>query len=156
MTLEIERKFLVLNDDYKAQSNHSTRIKQGYLSSVHGRTVRVRIKGENGYLTIKGKSNASGTTRFEWEREIPAEEAIELLTLCEPVLIDKTRYEVNLGSHTFEIDEFYGENQGLVVAEIELSHEDEAFDKPSWLGLEVTGDVRYYNSALMKYPYSSW
>lgn len=156
MTLEIERKFLVLNDDYKAQSNHSTRIKQGYLSSVHGRTVRVRIKGENGYLTIKGQSNASGTTRFEWEREIPAEEAIELLTLCEPVLIDKTRYEVNLGSHTFEIDEFYGENQGLVVAEIELSHEDEAFDKPSWLGLEVTGDVRYYNSALMKYPYSSW
>jgi adenylate cyclase len=156
MPLEIERKFLVLNDDFKGQAWKSTRIRQGYISTHPERNVRIRIKGEKGYLTIKGPSNASGTTRYEWEKEIPAEEAIELLTLCEPGTIDKTRYEVKSGSHNFEVDEFYGENQGLVVAEIELTFEAEAFDKPSWLGLEVTGDVRYYNSALMKHPYSMW
>lgn len=156
MPLEIERKFLVLNDDFKGQAWKSTRIRQGYISTHPERNVRIRIKGKKGYLTIKGQSNASGTTRYEWEKEIPAEEAIELLTLCEPGIIDKTRYEVKSGSHNFEVDEFYGENQGLVVAEIELTFEAEAFDKPSWLGLEVTGDVRYYNSALMKHPYSMW
>jgi adenylate cyclase len=156
MPLEIERKFLVLSADYKSQAKHSISIRQGYLSTQPGRTVRVRLKGENGYLTIKGQSNFSGTTRYEWEKEISAEEAIELLTLCEPGLIDKTRYEVTSGLHTFEIDEFYGENQGLVVAEVELSNEDESFEKPSWLGLEVTGDVKYCNSALIKHPYSRW
>ncbi len=156
MPLEIERKFLVLSDDYKGRVQHSTRIRQGYLSTHPGRSVRVRVKGNNGYLTIKGQSNATGTTRYEWEKEIPLKEAIELLALCEPGLIDKTRYEVTSGLHTFEVDEFHGENQGLVVAEIELSFEDEVFDSPSWLGCEVTGDGRYYNSALMKQPYTRW
>jgi adenylate cyclase len=156
MPLEIERKFLVLNDDYKGLTWNSCRIRQGYLSTHPGRNVRVRINGEKGYLTIKGPSNSSGTTRYEWEKEIPVEEAIELLMLCEPGLIDKTRYEVKSGSHNFEIDEFYGENHSLVVAEVELSSEEEEFDKPSWLGLEVTGDSRYYNSALMKHPFSKW
>jgi adenylate cyclase len=156
MPLEIERKFLVLGDDYKGQSKQSTRIRQGYLSTHPGRIVRIRIRGDKGFLTIKGQSNTSGTTRYEWEKEISAEDAIELLNLCEPGLIDKTRYEVTSGFHTFEVDEFYGENQGLVVAEVELSFEDEAFEKPSWLGQEVTGESKYYNSALMMHPYSRW
>ena len=109
-----------------------------------------------GFLTIKGASNESGTSRYEWEKEIPLCEARELLKLCEPGIIDKTRYLVRSGQHTFEVDEFYGENEGLTVAEVELSSEDEPFVKPAFIGREVTGDIRYYNSQLMKHPFTTW
>jgi adenylate cyclase len=156
MAQEIERKFLVKNEDFKKEASKVTRIVQGYLSSVPERTVRVRIKGDKGYLTIKGIGNQSGASRFEWEKEIPKEEAEKLLEICEPGIIDKSRYVVPVGKHLFEVDEFYGENEGLVLAEVELGSEDEAFEKPDWLGEEVTGDVRYYNSMLMKNPYRQW
>jgi len=156
MALEIERKFLVLNEEFKLEALKSTRIIQGYISSEPGRTVRVRIKGEKGYLTIKGAGNASGTSRYEWEMEIPVDEAEELLKICEPNLITKTRYEVESGKHIFEVDEFYGENSGLIVAEVELSSEEESFDKPAWIGVEVTGDTRYYNAVLKQTPFSKW
>ena len=155
MAQEIERKFL-LKGDFKADSFKATRITQGYLSSVPERTVRVRVKGEKGYITIKGKGNDSGASRYEWEKEIPVDEVKELLKLCEPGIIDKTRYLVKAGEHTFEVDEFYGENEGLVMAEVELKDENENFIKPAWLGEEVTGDVKYYNSMLMKHPYTKW
>ena len=129
---------------------------QGYISSARGRTVRVRIRDGRGFLTIKGASNESGTSRYEWEKEIPLDEARELLKLCEPGIIDKTRYLVRSGQHTFEVDEFYGENEGLTVAEVELSSEDEPFVKPAFVGREVTGDARYYNSQLMKHPFTTW
>ncbi len=155
MAQEIERKFLV-GGDFKSQAGRQTRITQGYLSSVPERTVRVRIKGEKGFLTIKGIGSESGASRYEWEREIPVAEAHELLAICEPGVIDKTRYLVEYGGKTFEVDEFYGDNEGLIVAEIELASENEAFEKPDWLGEEVTGDARYYNSMLMKTPYKNW
>ena len=155
MAQEIERKFLV-KGDFKADSFKATRITQGYLSSVPERTVRMRVKGEKGYITIKGKGNDSGASRYEWEKEIPVDEVKELLKLCEPGIIDKTRYLVKAGEHTFEVDEFYGENEGLVMAEVELKDENENFIKPAWLGEEVTGDVKYYNSMLMKHPYTKW
>ena len=129
---------------------------QGYLSSVPERTVRVRVKGEKGFLTVKGIGSESGASRYEWEKEITVEEANELMKICEPGVIDKTRYLVKVGNHTFEVDEFYGENQGLIIAEVELQSEDEAFEKPQWLGQEVTGYTKYYNSMLMKNPYKSW
>jgi len=153
---EIERKFLVKSADYKNAAKKQQRITQGYLSSVPERTVRVRVKGEKGFITIKGIGSASGASRYEWEKEIPVSEVNELLKICEPGVIDKTRFEVVIGTHTFEIDEFYGENEGLTLAEIELKSEDESFEKPAWLGEEVTGDARYYNSMLMKNPYKSW
>jgi adenylate cyclase len=156
MAQEIERKFLVKSEAFKAESVKEMRITQGYLSSVPERTVRVRIKGEKGFMTIKGIGNESGASRYEWEREISIEDTKALLSICEPGVIDKTRYNVKSGEHTFEVDEFYGENDGLVVAEVELSSEDEAFEKPEWLGEEVTGDVKYYNSMLMKNPYKNW
>ena len=156
MAQEIERKFLVVSDEFKSLASKQTRITQGYLSSVPERTVRVRTKGEKGFITIKGIGNASGASRYEWEKEIPAAEVQELLKICELGVIDKTRYEVKVGIHTYEVDEFYGENQGLTVAEIELSSEEDDFQKPSWLGEEVTGDVKYYNSMLMKNPYTKW
>lgn len=155
MPQEIERKFLVTGE-YKSQAYAQSRIVQGYISSARGRTVRVRIRGGKGYLTIKGASNASGTSRYEWEKEIPLNEAEDLLKICEPGVIDKTRYLVRSGTHVFEIDEFYGENEGLIVAEVELNSEDEPFVKPDFIGQEVTGDVRYYNSQLMKYPFNAW
>ena len=155
MAQEIERKFLVIGD-FKSQAFEQSRIVQGYISSARGRTVRVRIRNGRGYLTIKGASNESGTSRYEWEKELPLHEAEELMKLCEPGVIDKTRYLVRSGRHTFEVDEFYGENEGLVVAEVELTSEDEAFEKPDFIGREVTGDVRYYNSQLMKHPYTVW
>lgn len=156
MAQEIERKFLVKDDSYRAMAYSSSRIKQGYICSMRGRTVRIRIRDGKGYLTIKGPSNASGTSRYEWERELPLEEAEELMRLCEPGMIDKTRYLVKAGDHVFEVDEFYGENQGLVVAEVELKSENEAFLRPDFLGEEVTGQVKYYNSFLMKEPYCRW
>ena len=155
MAQEIERKFLVAGE-FKPLAKKATRITQGYLSSVPERTVRVRIKGEKGFITIKGIGSASGASRYEWEKEIPVAEVEELLKICEPGVIDKTRYLVEAGEHTYEVDEFYGDNEGLVVAEVELSSEDENFAKPEWLGEEVTGDVKYYNSMLMKNPYKNW
>ncbi|MBS5796675.1 MAG: CYTH domain-containing protein [Dysgonomonas mossii] len=155
MAWEIERKFLV-KGNYKKYAYAHEEIVQGYLSSVKERTVRVRIKGEKAYITIKGISNESGITRFEWEKEISINDARELLKLCEPGIIDKIRYYIKSDKHTFEVDEFNGENQGLVMAEIELSSENEQFENPDWLGEEVTGDLRYYNSSLTKLPYSKW
>lgn len=154
--VEIERKFLVLSDDYKKEADTQKRIVQGYLNSNPERTVRVRIKGDQGFLTIKGKSNDAGTIRMEWEKEISLSDAEQLLTLCEKGAIDKIRYEIKSGIHTFEVDEFFGDNEGLTVAEIELSDENEAFEKPSWLGKEVTGDQRYYNSQLSNNPFKAW
>jgi len=156
MGQEIERKFLV-KGDFRSMVSRETRITQGYLSSVPERTVRVRIKGDKGFLTIKGIGSASGASRFEWEREISVEEASSLLEICEPGVIDKTRFIVPEESGLkFEVDEFYGDNDGLIIAEIELPAEDHPFNEPEWLGEEVTGDVRYYNSMLMKDPYKSW
>ncbi len=156
MAQEIEKKFLV-KGDFKPFVTKQTSITQGYLSSVPERTVRVRIKGEKGYLTIKGKGNASGVSRFEWEKEISTKEVKELLKLCEPGIINKTRYLVpEKGGLVFEVDEFYGDNQGLTVAEIELPTEDHPFEKPDWLGEEVTGNLQYFNSMLMKNPYKNW
>lgn len=155
MGQEIERKFLV-KGDFKPQASKAIRITQGYLSSIPERTVRVRVKGDKGFITIKGKGNESGASRFEWEKEIPVEDVRELLKICEPGVIDKTRYLVPIGQHTYEVDEFYGDNEGLVMAEVELDAENETFDKPQWLGEEVTGDTKYYNSMLMKNPYKTW
>ena len=156
MAQEIERKFLVKGEAFKTETFKQTRITQGYLSSVPERTVRIRVKGDKGFITIKGIGNDSGASRFEWEKEIPSSEVMDLMKIAEPGVIDKTRYQVKQGNHTYEVDEFYGENQGLVVAEIELQSEDETFEKPEWLGEEVTGDVKYYNSMLMKNPYTKW
>ena len=154
--IEIERKFLVTSDAFKKEAFAQNRIAQGYLSSVPERTVRVRIKGDKGFLTIKGASNETGLSRFEWEKEIPVDEATALLKLCEKGIIDKTRFEVKIGNHIFEVDEFYGENKGLIIAEVELKSETEAFEKPVWLGKEVTNDIRYFNSYLSKNPFTNW
>jgi adenylate cyclase len=153
---EIERKFLVLSDDFKNEVKKHTRIVQAYLSSIPERTVRVRIKGDKGYITIKGKGNDSGAARYEWEKEIPVADVEELLKICEPGVIDKIRHEVPAGRFKWEIDEFFGENEGLTMAEIELDDENAAFERPAWLGKEVTGDPRYYNSMLMKNPFKKW
>ena len=154
--LEIERKFLVNGDDYKRQAYSSSRIQQGYICSGHGRTVRVRIRDARGYLTIKGPARNGGFGHYEFEKEITLTEAEELMRLCEPGIIDKTRYLVKSGQHTFEVDEFYGENEGLVMAEVELGSEDEPYEKPDFIGKEVTGDRRYYNSHLRENPFSLW
>lgn len=154
--IEIERKFLTTSDAFKKEAFTQNRITQGYLSSIPERTVRVRVKGDKGFLTIKGASNDSGISRFEWEKEIPLDEAQKLLLLCEKGVIDKTRFEVKVGTHIFEVDEFYGENNGLIVAEIELGSETETFEKPNWLGKEVTNDTRFYNSYLSKNPFANW
>ena len=155
MAREIEKKFLV-KGDFRDRCEGAIRIIQGYLSSVPERTVRVRIKGDKGVLTVKGIGDESGMARFEWEKEIGVDEAKELLRICEPGVIDKTRYRVPAGDHVYEVDEFYGDNEGLVVAEVELQTTEETFEKPAWLGEEVTGEVKYYNSMLMKKPYKTW
>lgn len=155
MAQEIERKFLVTGD-YKSSAVAASRIAQGYICSEQGRTVRVRIRDDRGYLTIKGPSTDNGLSRYEWEQEIPLGDARELMRLCPGGIIDKTRYLVPCGEHTFEVDEFYGDNEGLVVAEVELRSPDEPFERPAFLGREVTGDRRYYNSQLMKCPYRTW
>ncbi|KAB5490714.1 MULTISPECIES: CYTH domain-containing protein [Flagellimonas] len=154
--LEIERKFLVSSDAYKQEATSQTRIAQGFLNTDPSRTVRVRIMGEKGFLTVKGASNDSGTTRFEWEIEISVKEATNLIDLCESGILEKNRYEVPSGKHIFEVDEFLGENKGLIVAEVELEHEDEPFERPEWLGEEVTGQRKYYNSQLSKTPFKEW
>ncbi len=155
MALEIERKFLV-EGDFKSQAYSSSRIKQGYILSANGKTVRVRMRGDKGFLTIKGPSDIAGISRYEFEKEITPEEAEQLFKLCEPGIIDKTRYLVKSGKHTFEVDEFYGDNEGLVMAEVELSSEDEEYLKPNFIGREVTGDRKYYNSHLRKFPFKIW
>tara|TARA_R110002050_G_scaffold157464_1_gene286078 strand:- start:31301 stop:31771 length:471 start_codon:yes stop_codon:yes gene_type:complete len=154
--IEIERKFLVTSNVFKNEAFKKTRIVQGYLNSHKERTVRVRLKGDKGYITVKGESSSSGLSRFEWEKEINSLEAEALLKLCESGVIDKIRYEVKVKNHIFEVDAFFGNNDGLVIAEIELNNENETFEKPDWLGEEVTGDIKYYNSYLSKHPYNTW
>ncbi|ADV48584.1 CYTH domain-containing protein [Cellulophaga sp. E16_2] len=154
--VEIERKFLVLSNAYKTEANTKTRIVQGFLNTDPERTVRIRIKGDQGFITVKGKGNTTGVSRFEWEKEIAVPEAEALLKIAEPGSIDKFRYEVQVGKHIFEVDEFFGENEGLIVAEVELSSEEEAFEKPNWLGEEVSGITKYYNSQLSKNPFKKW
>jgi CYTH domain-containing protein len=156
MGMEIERKFMVVGDSYRRAAFASDRIKQGYICSGHGHTVRVRLRGSRAYLTIKGPSFDGGLSRYEFEKEITPEEADELFRLCEPGIIDKTRYLVSSGRHTFEVDEFYGDNEGLVMAEVELSSPDEPYEKPPFIGREVTGDRRFYNSYLRRQPYCLW
>jgi CYTH domain-containing protein len=153
---EIERKFLVTSEAFKNEAHKRTRIVQGFLNTNPERTVRIRIQGNEGFLTIKGKSNPSGLSRFEWEKQISQAEAEELLHLCEPGIIEKTRYEIDFEGHTIEVDDFLGENEGLIIAEIELGSETEPFSKPEWLGKEVTGEVKYYNSNLSKNPFKNW
>lgn len=155
MPVEIERKFLV-NGSFKNAAKGQRRIIQGYLNTDPTRTVRVRVADQKAFITIKGKGNESGMSRKEWEYEIPVSEAQQLLDICESGIIDKTRYLIDVGEHCFEVDEFYGENEGLILAEVELQSEDESFEKPNWLGEEVTGQNEYYNSSLMKSPYKTW
>ena len=155
MAVEIERKFLV-RGEYKSQSTSHSRIIQGYICSQKGRTVRVRLRDEKAYLTIKGPSYTGGLSRYEFEKEITKDEGLSLLRLCEPGIIDKIRWLVPAGPHTFEVDEFFGEHEGLVVAEVELHEENEDFIHPDFLGNEVTGDRKYYNSSLRVLPYSKW
>ena len=155
MEIETERKFLVLDDGYKAQAVESHRIRQGYIAHDMGRSVRVRIRDDKGILSVKGPFIGVGS-RPEWEKEISLQEAEDLFLLCKPGSIDKTRWIVPAGERFFEVDEFHGENEGLVMAEIELKCQDEAFGRPSWLGEEVTGDPRYYNGYLARNPFKSW
>jgi adenylate cyclase len=154
--IEIERKFLVTSFQFKKEAFAKKSILQGYISSNPERTVRIRTNGRDGFITIKGKSNKGGMTRFEWEKIISLEEATALLKLCEEGAIEKIRYEVKVGNHVYEVDEFFGENEGLLMAEIELESEDEAFEKPSWLGKEVTNDEKYYNAYLSNNPFTKW
>jgi CYTH domain-containing protein len=154
--IEIERKFLVLSEGFISAAFSKKRIVQGYLNSNPERTVRVRIKTDKAYLTIKGKGNETGTTRLEWEREIAVSDAEKLLTICESGIIDKIRHEVKVGNHIFEVDVFSGDNEGLIIAEIELQSEDEVFEKPHWLGKEVTNDQRFYNAFLSNFPFKDW
>lgn len=154
MAAEIERKFLVKGDSWRSLGTGKV-YRQGYISTVNGITVRVRIAGENGYLTIKGKTQ--GMTRQEFEYPIPVEDAKMMLdTLCDRPLIEKIRYKIYLEDLLWEVDEFLGENQGLILAEVELNDDKQKIELPDWLDREVTGDLRYYNSNLAKYPYQQW
>jgi len=154
---EIERKFLVLDDSYKREAFAHSRIRQGYILSAGGRTVRIRLRDDKAYLTIKGPSNADGLSRYEFEQQIPYADASYMLEyLCLPGVIDKTRWLVKSGKHTFEVDEFHGANAPLVMAEVELESEDEPYQKPLFIGKEVTGDRRYYNGHLSRNPYGTW
>jgi len=156
MALEIERKFLVKGPFQALATRRRISIRQGYLPTTSACSVRIRLEDEQAWLTIKGKGNASGTTRYEWEKSIDPGEANELLALCTGHLIDKERFLVPVGTHTFEVDVFWGVNEGLVVAEIELSDENEVFERPDWLGAEVTGEKRYYNASLTVHPFREW
>ena len=156
MTNEIERKFLI-DGDFKAHATEKIHISQGYLSTVPERTVRIRLHKDQGFITIKGLGNGSGTTRFEWEKEISTLEANTLLKLCQPSIIEKIRYIIpSTDSLFFEVDEFLGDNQGLIVAEIEVPSEETFIEKPHWLGKEVTGQKQYYNSSLSQNPFKNW
>lgn len=153
---EIERKFLVKNDSYKELAYNCTHIEQGYFATEPGKTVRVRIRDEKAYLTIKGPSTDNGLSRYEFETEVPMGDAHQLMALCMPGRVNKNRYLVKNGKHTVEVDEFFDENEGLVMAEIELESVDEEYEKPAFLGEEVTGDYHYYNKYLTKHPYKTW
>lgn len=153
---EIERKFLVTSEAFKELAFKKTRIVQGFLNTDPERTVRVRIKGTEGFITVKGIGNETGASRFEWEKQITENEAEALLEICEPGSIDKIRYEVKSGKHIFEVDEFFGDNEGLIVAEVELNEEQETVTIPNWIGNEVTGETKYYNSQLSKNPFKNW
>lgn len=153
--IEIERKFLI-QGEYKSLASSHSHIIQGYICSQRGRTVRVRLRDDRAFLTIKGPSLDGGLSRYEFEKEISKDEGLSLLYLCEPGVIDKVRWLVPWLGHTFEVDEFGGENAGLVIAEVELQEENEFFERPPFLGKEVTGDRRYYNSQLRQNPYSQW
>ena len=154
--IEIERKFLVLSDAFKSEAYDKKHIVQAFLNSDKDRIVRVRISDDMAFLTVKGKPSEDGLSRFEWEKEISKSEAEALLNLCEEGMIDKIRYEIKSGNHVFEVDEFFGTNEGLIVAEVELNHVSEVYKKPNWLGEEVTGQSKYYNSQLLKHPYKNW
>ena len=154
--IEIERKFLVKSNDFKSEAFKKSRITQGFLNTDPKRTVRIRIRDNKAELTIKGLSSSDGLKRFEWEKEISKKDAISLLDYCEYSLIEKLRYEVSLGKHIFEIDEFLGDNEGLIIAELELDHESNHYEKPDWLGKEITGMTEYYNSQLSKRPFKTW
>ncbi len=154
--IEIERKFLVTSHAFKNQAYSKTPIIQGFLNTDKARTVRVRLKGDKGVLTVKGPSTSDGLSRFEWEKDIDKTDAEALLKLCEKGVIDKMRYEIKVAQHIFEVDEFFGDNEGLIIAEVELNSKDEQFEKPDWLGEEVTGDIKYYNSQISKKPYNTW
>ncbi|MGB5360496.1 MAG: CYTH domain-containing protein [Eudoraea sp.] len=154
--MEIERKYLVNSIDYRSLAFSKSHIVQGFLNSNPERVVRVRIADDKAFLTVKGSSNAAGTTRFEWEKRIPVHEAKLLLELCEEEILDKIRYYIKVGAHIIEVDEFLGSNNWLVIAEIEIEKEDDNIEVPSWVGLEVTGDIKYYNSQLSKYPFKEW
>ena len=154
--VEHERKFLVNSIEYRESALTKTRIVQGFLNTHPDRTVRIRVRGNQGFITVKGRSDQKGISRFEWEKPITKNEALRLLELCEEGILEKIRYEIPYGQHTFEVDEFHGLNEGLVVAEVELSEEKESFEKPLWLGKEVTGQSKYYNSQLSKNPYTLW
>lgn len=154
MAVEIERKFKVANAGWRDTVTRSTSLRQGYVSTKPEATVRVRLENGVGTLTIKSKTR--GISRSEFEYDIPNSEATQLLQLCKGPLIEKIRHLVIIGEHTWEIDEFIGDNQGLIIAEIELSSEDESFEKPAWLGIEVSHDARYYNSSLVAHPYNQW
>jgi adenylate cyclase len=156
MNLEIERKFLVINNDFIKDSFQKKYIQQGYLNSNKNRAVRVRIIDNKAYLTIKGISDESGTTRYEWEKEISSLDAKELMQICEKGVIEKYRYYHKVGNHTFEIDEFLGNNEGLIIAEVELNNKNESYLRPTYLGKEVTGDEKYYNSSLSNHPFKNW
>jgi len=154
--LEIERKFLVKKGGaYKRAAFSSSRIKQGYIPA-EGATVRIRVRDDKAFLTIKARSVNGGMTRYEFEKEITLDEADHLLTLCRGGMIDKRRWLVKSGTHIFEVDEFYGTNEGLVMAEVELATEDEPFERPDFIGMEVTGDKRFYNSHMLANPFSAW
>lgn len=154
--IEIERKFLVNSEAFKTVAKRQYHIIQGFLNTDPERTVRVRIRDLEGFITVKGKPEADSISRFEWEMKVAAADAEALLELCHKPLMEKTRYIVPIGKHTFEVDDFHGDNQGLLLAEVELKTEYDRFDKPDWLGMEVTGDIRYYNSQLSKNPYKNW
>ncbi|WP_347923400.1 CYTH domain-containing protein [Pontimicrobium sp. SW4] len=154
--IEIERKFLVTSNAFKEEAYQKFRIIQGFLNRDPERTVRVRLKDNKGILTVKGLSSKDGLLRFEWEKDISKKDAKALLEFCEKGIIDKLRYEVKVNNHVFEVDEFYGDNEGLLIAEVELENEDEVFTKPDWLGEEVTGNIKYYNSQLSKQPFNTW
>jgi CYTH domain-containing protein len=156
MLQEIERKFLVINSSFKENSFKKTHIKQGFLNSDKNRVVRIRVTDNKGFITIKGLSNLKGTTRFEWEKEIDFKDATQLFSICEDGIIEKNRFYIKSGNHIFEVDEFLGDNLGLIIAEIELKNENDLFEKPNWLGNEVTGNEEYYNSVLSKNPYKNW
>ncbi|MDA0356834.1 MAG: CYTH domain-containing protein [Bacteroidetes bacterium] len=153
---EVERKFLVTSEDFKLEATNQFQIVQGFLNTHPERTVRIRVNGDIGFITVKGLSSDSGASRYEWEQEIPIQEAQDLLRLCETPLLEKTRYEIPFGTVIFEVDEFKGDNDGLIVAEVELTKESDHFEKPDWLGDEVTGQIKYYNSQLVKNPFKSW